>query len=47
MMYLLSDCSVEYYDKLYAYPNEPSSAYAFYLNYEKPAKALRELAMLS
>ena len=34
---------VEYYDKLYAYPNEPSSDYAFYLNYEEPAKALREL----
>ncbi|SPF50768.1 tRNA 2-selenouridine synthase [Candidatus Desulfosporosinus infrequens] len=34
---------VEYYDKLYAYPNGPSSDYAFYLNYEKPAKALREL----
>jgi len=34
---------VEYYDKLYAYPNEPSSDYAFYLNYEEPTKALREL----
>ena len=34
---------VEYYDKLYAYPNEPSSEYAFYLNFEEPAKALREL----
>ena len=34
---------VEYYDKLYAYPNEPSSDYAFYLNFEDPAKALREL----
>ncbi|MDR3585870.1 MAG: tRNA 2-selenouridine(34) synthase MnmH [Desulfosporosinus sp.] len=34
---------IEYYDKLYAYPNEPSSEYAFYLNYEEPAKALREL----
>ena len=34
---------VEYYDKLYAYPNEPSSEYAFYLNYEEPVKALREL----
>ena len=34
---------VEYYDKLYAYPNGPSSEYAFYMNYEKPAKALREL----
>lgn len=34
---------VEYYDKLYAYPNEPSSKYAFYINYEKPEKALREL----
>ncbi len=34
---------VEYYDKLYAYPNEPSSDYAFYLNYEEPAKALKEL----
>ena len=34
---------VDYYDKLYAYPNEPSSAYAFYLNYQEPVKALREL----
>jgi len=34
---------IEYYDKLYAYPNEPSSEYAFYLNYQEPVKALREL----
>lgn len=34
---------VEYYDKLYAYPNEPSSEYAFYINNEQPDKALREL----
>ena len=34
---------VEYYDKLYAYPNEPSSDYEFYLNYQEPVKALREL----
>ncbi|TGE32250.1 tRNA 2-selenouridine(34) synthase MnmH [Desulfosporosinus sp. Sb-LF] len=34
---------VEYYDKLYAYPNEPSSEYTFYLNYEDPVKASREL----
>ncbi|AET68983.1 tRNA 2-selenouridine synthase [Desulfosporosinus orientis DSM 765] len=34
---------VEYYDKLYAYPNEPSSKYDFYINHEKPEKALREL----
>lgn len=34
---------IEYYDKLYAYPNEPSSEYAFYLNYEEPLKALGEL----
>lgn len=34
---------VEYYDKLYAYPNEPNSDYAFYLNYQEPVKALREL----
>jgi len=34
---------VEYYDKLYAYPNEPSSEYALYLNYQEPVKALREL----
>ena len=34
---------VEYYDKLYAYPNEPSSEYAFYVNYQEPLKALREL----
>ena len=34
---------VEYYDKLYAYSNEPSSDYAFYLNYLEPEKALREL----
>jgi len=34
---------VEYYDKLYAYPNEPSTDYAFYINYEEPVKALREL----
>jgi tRNA 2-selenouridine synthase len=35
---------VEYYDKLYAYPNEPSTEYAFYLSYENPAKGLRDLA---
>jgi len=34
---------VEYYDKLYAYPNGPSSEYVFYLNYEEPVKALRAL----
>lgn len=34
---------VEYYDKLYAYPNGPSSDYAFSLNYEEPAKALGEV----
>jgi tRNA 2-selenouridine synthase len=34
---------VEYYDKLYAYPNGPSSEYACYLNYEEPAQALSEL----
>jgi len=34
---------VEYYDKLYAYPNGPSSEYAFYFNYQEPSKALREL----
>jgi len=34
---------VEYYDKLYAYPNEPSLDYAFYINYEEPVKALKEL----
>ena len=34
---------LEYYDKLYAYPNEQSSEYAFCLNYEEPVKALREL----
>ena len=33
---------MEYYDKLYAYPNEPTSEYTFYLNYEEPVKALRE-----
>lgn len=34
---------VEYYDKLYAYPNEPNSEYAFYVNYQEPVKALGEL----
>lgn len=34
---------VDYYDKLYAYPNGPSSEYAFYINYQEPVKALREL----
>lgn len=34
---------VDYYDKLYAYPNEPSSEYAFNVNYQEPEKALREL----
>ncbi|HEY8875775.1 MAG TPA: tRNA 2-selenouridine(34) synthase MnmH [Desulfosporosinus sp.] len=34
---------VEYYDKLYAYPNEPNSEYEFYLNYQEPMKALRKL----
>lgn len=33
----------EYYDHLYAYPNEPSSEYAFCLSHEEPLKALREL----
>ena len=34
---------VDYYDKLYAYPNEPSSEYAFYINHQDPVQALREL----
>lgn len=34
---------IEYYDKLYAYPNEPSSDYEFYLNYEEPKKATKLL----
>jgi len=34
---------VDYYDKLYAYPNEASSEYAFYINYVEPVKALKEL----
>lgn len=34
---------VDYYDKLYAYPNEPSSEYANYINYQEPVKAIREL----
>src|SRR5665648_44056 len=34
---------VEYYDKLYAYPNEPNSEYETYVNYQEPVKALREL----
>lgn len=34
---------LEYYDKLYAYPNEPSSEYCFFINYEDPLKALRKL----
>ena len=34
---------VEYYDKLYAYPNEPSLDFDFYINYQEPLKALREL----
>jgi tRNA 2-selenouridine synthase len=34
---------VEYYDKLYAYPNGPSSEYDYFLDYREPTKALREL----
>lgn len=34
---------VEYYDKLYAYPNEPSLEYDFCLNYAEPVKAIKEL----
>ncbi|KGK82883.1 tRNA 2-selenouridine synthase [Desulfosporosinus sp. HMP52] len=34
---------VDYYDKLYAYPNEPNSKYLYYINYEKPERAIREL----
>lgn len=34
---------VDYYDKLYAYPNEPSPDYVFSINYQEPVKALREL----
>lgn len=34
---------VEYYDKLYSYPNEPSSDYVFCLNYQEPVKALRKI----
>lgn len=33
----------EYYDKLYAYPNEPSSDFAHSINYANPDLALREL----
>ncbi|SDG90834.1 tRNA 2-selenouridine(34) synthase MnmH [Desulfosporosinus hippei] len=34
---------VDYYDRLYAYPNEPNSKYLYYINYEKPERAIREL----
>ncbi|MDQ7096099.1 tRNA 2-selenouridine(34) synthase MnmH [Desulfosporosinus sp. PR] len=34
---------VEYYDKLYAYPNVPSADYDYFLDYQEPTKALREL----
>lgn len=34
---------VEYYDRLYAYPSEPSLDYPFYVNYQEPKKALKEL----
>lgn len=34
---------VEYYDKLYGYPNEPSLSYEFCLNYEEAELGLREL----
>ncbi|AFQ44671.1 tRNA 2-selenouridine(34) synthase MnmH [Desulfosporosinus meridiei] len=34
---------VDYYDKLYAYPNEPNSNYAYYIDYEKSERAIREL----
>ncbi|WP_407308558.1 tRNA 2-selenouridine(34) synthase MnmH [Desulfosporosinus sp. SB140] len=34
---------VEYYDKLYAYPNEPSAEYDYFFDYREPTKALREL----
>lgn len=34
---------VEYYDNLYAYPNEPSAEYDYFLDYREPTKALREL----
>jgi len=33
----------EYYDHLYAYPNQPSPEYTFCLNYEEPEAAVREL----
>ena len=34
---------IDYYDKLYAYANESSSEYVYNINYQEPAKALREL----
>jgi tRNA 2-selenouridine synthase len=34
---------VEYYDKLYAYPNGPSPEYDYFLDYREPTTALREL----
>ena len=37
--YLLS----EYYDKLYAYPNEPGGDYAFLVDYREPDLALKHL----
>jgi len=35
---------LDYYDRLYAYPNEPSPDYAFCLSQAKPEQAERELA---
>lgn len=34
---------LDYYDKLYSYPNEKKGDYAFYVDYGEPQKALEEL----
>ncbi|WP_088225369.1 tRNA 2-selenouridine(34) synthase MnmH [Desulfosporosinus sp. FKB] len=34
---------VEYYDKLYAYPNQPNAEYNYFIDHSDPTKALREL----
>lgn len=34
---------LEYYDKFYSYPNEPSADYVYHVNYQEPGQALKNL----
>ncbi|AFM42130.1 tRNA 2-selenouridine synthase [Desulfosporosinus acidiphilus SJ4] len=34
---------IDYYDRLYAYPNHPTAEYEYFIDYSEPTKASREL----